>query len=473
VEGTCLVTRLAKKNDKVVLGAPDGRITPRAGLHLVAKLDTLLGIRETIDAGRCSFKQRRRGLMLGGVMVSLAETMLAGGDFLCDLDHQRRDAAGLRLRAVPDVPASTTVIGLGKRFDEAARSHVERANASLLKRAFGLLPEKRRQCLVAQRPTIDLDPTDTEVYGRNKQGSDFNYQGQRVYRPHPAVWAEAGWVLAADFGSGRSDPRPQAPALLARALSALPDGLDRPVVRADSGFFDAKLATAALALHCDYGIAVKRSDAVWRAERKIPAGEWKPAKGMDAEVAECDYVPKGWPTGSRTICRRVKVTADTLSSDPRSRRRRTIDPDQLSLLTSGEVATAYAYSFIITNLAGDICDIEAWFRQQALVEEKIKDSKLGLALRHMPSGYESVNVMWMWAALLGLNISSWLQALTGHDEAEGRAHGKRLRRELVCVAARVTRHARHLEVHTAPEHHDGLFGDAWRTLDMLLAAASP
>ncbi len=203
---------IAKKRAKVVLGAPDGRITPRGGLHLVAKLDQLLGITATIDNGDLAFKQRRRGLMLGGVMVSLAETMLAGGDFLCDLDHQREDVAGLRLRAVPDVPASTTVIGLGQRFDEKTRVHVERANAKLITSAFALLPEKRRASLVAQRPSIDLDPTDTEVYGRMKEGSDFNYQGQRVYRPHPAVWAEAGWVLAADFGSGKSDPRPQAPA---------------------------------------------------------------------------------------------------------------------------------------------------------------------------------------------------------------------------------------------------------------------
>jgi len=29
----------------------------------------------------------------------------------------------------------------------------------------------------------------------------------------------------------------------------------------------------------------------------------------------------------------------------------------------------------------------------------------------------------MWAALLGLNISSWLQGLVGHDEPGGRAHG--------------------------------------------------
>lgn len=473
VEGTCLVTTVAKKKRKVVLGGPDGRITPRAGLQLVAKLDELLGIRASIDAGDGSFKRRKRGLMLGGVMVALAETMLAGGDFLCDLDHQRMDRSGLALRAVADVPASTTVIGLGQRFDAKARHQVERANASLINTAFALLPEPRRASLGAQRPTIDLDPTDTEVYGRRKEGSDFNYQGQRVYRPHPAVWAEAGWVLAAEFGSGRSDPRPQAADLLARALSALPACLLRPIVRADSGFFDAKLAHAALSQECDYAIAVKRSDAVWRAERRIPAGEWKRAIGMDAEVAECDYTPKGWPDGSRTICRRVKVTASELSSDPRSRRRRTIDPNQLALLTSGEAGFAYAYSFIITNLDGDITDIEAWFRMRALVEEKIKDSKLGLAMRHMPSGYESVNVMWMWAALLGLNISSWIQALTGHDETKGRAHGKRLRRELVCIAARVTNHAGRLEVHPSPEDHDGPFGEAWRSLDALLAATSP
>jgi hypothetical protein len=49
-KGTRLVTRIAipkrrqKRAPRVRLGAPDGRITPRAGLHLVAKLDQLLGI---------------------------------------------------------------------------------------------------------------------------------------------------------------------------------------------------------------------------------------------------------------------------------------------------------------------------------------------------------------------------------------------------------------------------------------------
>lgn len=163
--------------DLTVLGGPDGRISPRAGLQLVAKLNEVLGITRTINDGAPPFKQRKRGLMLGGVMVSMAEMMLAGGDFLCDLDHQRKGTAGLGLRAVQDVPASTTVIGLAKRFAAKASAHMERANAKLVKAAFALLSEKRRASLLAQAPTIDLDPTDTEVYGRHKEGSDCNYQG--------------------------------------------------------------------------------------------------------------------------------------------------------------------------------------------------------------------------------------------------------------------------------------------------------
>ena len=477
-KGTCLVARIPKQKTarapKIRLGAPDPRITPRAGLHLVAKLDELLSVTSSIDERTRSFKSRARGLSLGRLLVSLAETMLSGGDFLCDLDHQRSDTAGLALRAVPAVPASTTAIGLGKRVDAAMADGIERANRVLVKKAFELLADNRKGMLLERRPTIDLDPTTVEVYGHRKQGAAYNYKGQKTYRPHPAVWAETGWVLCADLGSGTSDPRPQAPSLIARALRALPEGLLRPIVRCDSGFFDKEIAQAALENGCDFAIAAKRNPAAWRAMHEIPSATWRPAKDMEqAEVAPCSYVPGGWPEGTRTIVRRVKVHEDELSTDRRSRRRRTIDPGQLVLLEAGEADFAYAYSFIVTNLGWEPVEIEAWFRLRALVEEKLKDSKLGLALRHMPSGYEAVNAMWMWAALLGLNLSSWLQAITGHDEVEGRAHGKRLRRELISIPARITRHGHGLFVHCAPEHHDGAFAIAWQALDVLLAARAP
>ncbi|PZR81769.1 MAG: hypothetical protein DLM65_05285, partial [Candidatus Aeolococcus gillhamiae] len=334
---------------------------------LVAEVDRILGVASTIDAHVGSIKGRRQGLSAGELVLSMAETMLAGGDFMIDLDNLARpDTAGAALRAVAEAPASTTFIALARRFDDVAIGDLGSAMGVLVRRAFAALPERRRAALAAPRPTIDLDPTDIEVYGSKKEGVAYNYAGQRAGRAHPVVWAEAGVVLAAELGSGRDDPRPQAPDLIAQAVAALPEGLGRPRVRADAGFFDRGVAEAALANGCDYAVAAKRNKAVWRAARTVEKQAWEPASGMaGAEVAECPYVPGGWPEGTRTIVRRVRLNADEVRTDPRSRRRRTIDPEQLRLVLDGEADHVYAYSFIVTNLDGDAVEIEAWFRERA------------------------------------------------------------------------------------------------------------
>ena len=133
------------------------------------------------------------------------------------------------------------------------------------------------------------------MYGHQKRGVAYNYQGQLVGRVHAGTWAEAGLVLAGQLGSRVDDPRPQAAGVLARALAGLPEGLARPVVRADAGCHDVKVARAAVGLGCDYAVAVKHNQAVWAAELRIAPDAWKPALGMvGAEVAVSDYAPAGW-----------------------------------------------------------------------------------------------------------------------------------------------------------------------------------
>jgi hypothetical protein len=430
------------------LRADDPSLTAAAGLVVVAEAVRALGVISAIDREVGPVKRRRRGLGPGGLLVGLAETLLAGGDFLVDLDYQRADRVGAPLRSLTP-PPSTTAASLARRFGQAQVAGIEQAMAGLVARALALLPAGQRRRLLRARPTIDLDPTDVEVHGAGKRSVGWNHLGQRAGRPLLATWAEAGVALAAELLAGDQDPRPHAAGLLRRALAALPAGVGRPRLRADSGFFDQHLATAALAVGCDFAICARRSPALWRAVRAVPADAWRPAVGMpDAQVATCAYRPEGWPQRTRAIVRRVAIPAKQLSADPRSRRRRTIDPEQLRLAAAGKLDRVYGYTVILTSLPDDPVAIEAWFRHRADIEDRIRDAKLGYALRHLPSGSPAVNRVWLWAVLLALNLSAWTQALG--VGASRRAHAKRLRRELVCVPGRLIRHARRLVLHLPP-----------------------
>jgi hypothetical protein len=92
----------------------------------------------------------------------------------------------------------------------------------------------------------------------------YNYQSQRVGRPHVATCAQTGVTLAAQLGSGTDDPRPGAPGLLRRALASLPHGVRRVALRADAGYFAVELALAAHREGVGFAISAKRITPPWR-----------------------------------------------------------------------------------------------------------------------------------------------------------------------------------------------------------------
>jgi len=424
----------------------------------VAELAGRLGVVQALDAAVGPIKQRDRGLTAGGLLLALAQTQMLGGDFLVSLDRRRADAVGEALSAVP-TPASTTTAGLAARFSPQQVIAVEDGLATLIGRVMQLLPVRRRVVLQAGPATIDLDGTEVECYGRAKDGICFNYLGQRAGRPHVASWAEAGMVLAADLLAGDEDPRAGAADLIADAAATLATvGVStRPRVRTDAGYFAAHIAWAAVRNGCDFSVGVVRNPAVWKAVASVPESAWRPATGMkDAQVAVTGYAPAGWPPGTRTIVRRVKIAAGRISADPRSRRRRTIPKGQLTLALEGLCDHAFAYSFIATNVPvytpTQAVALEIWHRGRTSIEDRIRDAKHGAALRHLPSADRTVNTIWMWAALLAVNLSAWLQELSGLDSGDGhgRAHLGTLRHRLLAVPARVIRHAGKITLRLPP-----------------------
>ena len=185
-----------------------------------------------------------------------------------------------------------------------------------------------------------------------------------------AAWAETETVLAADLGDGTDDPRATAPDLLRRALAALPPRprqSGRVALRADAGY----LARAAHDAHISFAIGAKRIAPLWRLLAGIADDAWHEAIEMaNAQLAVAEYCPDWWPANTRLLIRRVLLDPEQVSAYPRSRRRRTLHPDQRTLPIP-ELASAgaiYAYSFILTNLDVSSTDkaaaVEHWYRHR-------------------------------------------------------------------------------------------------------------
>jgi Transposase DDE domain group 1 len=459
------------RRQRVRAGAPDRSLTANAGLAAVTELCGRLGVIEAVDAAVGPIKQRDRGLGAGELLCGIAAAQLAGEDFLTGLDRQRADAAGQLITPVPGL-ASTTAAGLARRLTPAQWQAVEAGLAVVTGRMLSLLLAPRAAALAGGLVTIDLDTTDVEVYGRKKRGVAWNHQGQRVGRPHVAAWAETEIPLAADLGGGTDDPRATAPGLLRRALAALPPAArasGRVGLRADAGYFAGQLARAAHDAHIGFAIGARRIAPLWRLLAGIPEDAWHDAIEMEnAQVAVAEYCPDWWPADTRLLVRRVTLDPAQVSADLRSRRRRTLHPDQRALPIP-ELAAAspvYAYSFILTNLdvsrPAKAAAAEHWYRHRTTVENLFRDSKLGAALRHLPSGYPQVNLAWMWGALLAASMAAWLHQLTsmtagedilaGHGVRGGKAMIATLRRRLIAVPGRLIRHARHLTLRLPPGH---------------------
>jgi Transposase DDE domain group 1 len=454
----------------VGIGAPDPSLTAVSGMVAVTELVDRLNMIRLLDAAIGPIKARDRGHSGGQLLVGMAAAQLAGEDFLVGLDRQRDDVAGQMLAPVPGL-SSTTAAGLARRFTDGQWRAVETGIGDIHTAMLAALSPTRAAAL-CETVTIDLDTTDVEVYGPKKRGVAYNYQGQRCGRPHVATWAQTATALAADLMAGDEDPRGHAADLLRRALAALPAAAraGRVLLRADAGYFAGQLARAAMMAGVEFAIGAKRIAPLWRILAGVAEDDWTDAIDMDgAQVAVADYCPAWWPSATRLLIRRVRLAPEQVSADPRSRRRRTLHPDQraLPIAELAEADAVYGYSFIVTNLDVHTPDkataVEHWYRHRTAIENTFRDAKIGAALRHLPSGYPQVNKAWMWGALLAVSIAGWLHQLTatpgpdgrlsGHGVRDGQAMIATLRHKLICVPARLVCHAGALTLRLPPGYH--------------------
>ena len=442
---------------RLVVRADDRSLTPYAGLAVSGELARRLGLAELIDAELAverrarAIKVRRRGLSPGELVVSLAECQLVGGSFFDHVEDVRADRAGAGLRAVAGTPSAPAALQNAKRFRRCHVQRVERAMARAgqrLDRALGRDPR--------EPVTIDLDATQVTVYGQRKQGAARSRHGSMSYAPHVATWAQRGRALTCELVGGNREKLSgvECARIARRAIALLPAGHGTVTVRIDSAYYAIELLAALRDAAARFTVSVPRNQAMWKALGQIPDSAWTDALDMPgAQVAETTYSPAGWRGEPlRLIVRRVPFSAVKIADGSlTARRRKTIHPDQLALALDGQVASVFGYSFILTDL---YCQPTVWVehfhRHRAQIEERLKDAKLGQALRHLPSGDVNANRVWLTCALLALNLTAWCCELCpaagasgkAPDDAPLRRAAQTLRRILFNVPARIVRSAR-------------------------------
>jgi hypothetical protein len=391
----------------------DERVVSDAGVMRVATLAGRLGV-EALAQRLLRLRRDRPGAANAGRKVmALLFAMVLGADSIDDTDVLR---AGRTRRLLGGwLPAPST---LGTFLRAFTFGHVRQLDALLgqaLERAWkaGAGPGENRL-------VVDVDSFVGEVCGYLKQGAAYGYNKLFGYHPILATRADTREALHIRLRKGSANTQKGilrfCEELIARVDRAGASGVK--LLRADSGFWNTKVFERLEKAGWQYSIGVRNIKKVRAAVEAIDEDAWQSITYPDAgeaQIAETVYA------GRRLIVRRTRL-----------------------LGAQAELWPDWRHFAFLTNRTEEIALVEAEHREHAVVEQVIADLK-EQALAHFPSGHFYANSAWTVLAALAHNMLRWTQLL-GLPETTVRA-ARTLRRRLLSIPGRLTRHARGWTLH--------------------------
>ena len=391
----------------------DERAVSDAGVMVVATLAQRLGI-EALAGRLVRLRRDRPGAANAGRKVmALIFAMVLGAASIDDAEVLR---AGRTRRLLGGwIPAPST---LGTFLRAFTFGHVRQLDALLgeaLVRAWrvGAGPGDGRL-------VIDVDSFVGEVCGRLKQGAAYGYTKLLGYHPILATRADTREVLHIRLRKGSANTQKGmlrfCEELIARVTRAGASGVK--LLRADSGFWNMKVFKRLEQAGWQYSIGVRMQKGIRMAVEAIDENAWQTIEYPEEGEAQIAETTSG---GRRLIVRRTRLVG------PQAQ----LWPD-------------WRHFAFITNRTEDITIVEAEHRDHAVVEQVIADLK-DQALVHFPSGEFNANAAWTVLGALAHNLLRWTQ-LIGLPDTTVRA-ARTLRRRLLTIAGRLTRHRRTWTLH--------------------------
>lgn len=407
---------------KLVVTADGEGVVSHAGTRLLVDLADKVGLTAALSAAMAPTRQRASAHDPGVVLRDLAVMLADGGTCLADLGGQRERAARLGAAVASDSTAYRVIDSIDQAGLELLRDAVATARA-------------RAWELGARAPgpiVLDFDATLLEAHSR-KQGAAGTFKGGFGHHPLLCYLDGTREALAGVLRDGNAGSNTAADHMTVGdlALSQLPAcALDGEIVaRVDGAGATHEFTQWCRDANIRFSVGGALTQDVLTEALIIPDRAWQQALLQDGSEDPGAWVAEltgrlssklaSWPTGTRLICRAVRLAAGT----------------QLGFgQTDG-----FRYEVFLTDLQGDIRDLDAFHRQHARVEDRIRDAK-DLGLGNLPFQSFANNEVWLLLTQLAQDLLAWSQQLLLTGQL-ARAEPKTLRYRLWHTAARLARHA--------------------------------
>jgi len=446
---------------------PRGEMTHYGGLVLAQQFVRRFGVAQRIDESLELFK-RHAPYHESDHVLALAYTLYADGTCLEDQAALQGSEAVRRMVGACRIPDPTTAGDFLRRFRTSQNigqlsgvtDEVQEAVWSKLARGVGRRRKKQEYALV------DLDGHIKPLYGVQKEGADFSYNGRWSYQPLVVSLGGTGECLKVVNQPGNARSSDAAAQALKEVLPMVRRHFLNAIVRGDTDFDRSDVYNETLEAGAYFAIggrlysnraalveAIAEQDwkpFVPRADRQQPSGpsrrgrtvNYRRKKALERKfrtlrtvkqwISEIAYQPAGLGSACRMIVRRVLIEETD---------------------GQGALFEHFRYRLVLSNLPRSysprqIIDLSY---QRCDQENVIEQFGHGIAGWRMPVAEFLGNSAWLQIARLAWNLGKWIAQIALPPEVV-RWEWKRFRRHFVYIAAKVLKMGRSLVVRLAGSH---------------------
>jgi len=446
---------------------PRGEMTHYGGLVLAQQFVRRFRVAQRVDESLELFK-RHTPYHESDHVLALAYTLYADGTCLEDQAALQGSEAVRRLVGACRIPDPTTAGDFLRRFRTAqdveqlsgVTDEVQEAVWSKLARGVRRRRKKHELALV------DLDGHIKPLYGVQKEGADFSYNGRWSYQPLVVSLGGSGECLKVVNQPGNFRSSEAAAKALKEVLPLVKRHFRNAIVRGDTDFDRSDVYNEAIEAGSYFAIGGRLypnrtalveaiGEESWkpfvpRADRQQPIGpsrhgrttnyrrqkakerKFRTLRTVKQWVSEIDYQPAGLDSPCRMIVRRILIEEND---------------------GQGALFEHFRYRLVLTNLPrsytpGQVVDITY---QRCDQENVIEQFGHGIAGWRMPVAEFMGNSAWLQIARLAWNLGKWIAQIALPSEVV-RWEWKRFRRHFVYIAAKVLKEGRSLVVRLAGSH---------------------